>query len=57
MALFYSKRGSENGLVTISLQTKKTLYLNFRTVFEEVNQEAKGKLEITEEQLVEELER
>ena len=33
------------------------LYLNFRIVFEEVNKEAKGKLEMSEEALVEEQER
>ena len=41
----------------LALQMLMTLYLNFRKVFEEVNQEAKGKLEISEKELMEELEK
>jgi len=48
----------ENGLICYDIFTNEIkLYTNFRTVFEEVNQEAKGKLETSEKELMEELER
>ena len=55
--MFHNKGGSENGLNCNNIVTNEIRLTNCRTVFEEVNQEAKGKLDISEKKLMEELER